>query len=163
MISWISLLEKIVYLWETSYIRLFHHQYFNLSFFCDKLRNNSECGEVTAQNRWNMFLTTGFEETEFNTSFNGGTAVRTIICLRDFAQVLKVQIIVLFNSDDFLFRPIGKSLRTDVTPYQTEPIHSAYFHDIYKAVKQQVFFVRDSKVVWNDNSKHLPRSFLWFL
>lgn len=41
-------------------------------------------------------------------------------------------------------------MSTNETDCQTEPIYSAYFHGIYKAVRHQVFSNRDLKVLWND-------------
>lgn len=62
-----------------------------------------------------------------------------------------------------MFRSIFKSFRTYGTAFQTEPLHSAYFHSIYGALRQQLFSNRDSKVVWNYDSYDLPRSLVSFL
>lgn len=77
-----------------------------------------------------MFLTDGFEETEFNKIFNDGKTAHTTMCLRDCAHVLRDKFSFLSESDDLFFRPIRNSLRTDGTTFQTEPMQSAYFHVI---------------------------------
>lgn len=54
---------------------------------------------------------------------------------RSCAQVLKDHVNVLSESNDLLFRPTGKTLRTIGTKFQTEPMQFSYFYGIYIAVK----------------------------
>lgn len=44
------------------------------------------------------------------------------MCLRDFTGFLKYQVSDLPESEDFLFHLVGRSLWTDETLFQTEPI-----------------------------------------
>lgn len=46
--------------------------------------------------------------------------------------------------------------------FKTETMQYSCLHGIYRAVRQQIFFNIDSRVVWNDECKHLPRSLVGF-
>lgn len=78
-------------------------------------------------------------------------------------MVLRDQVTILSESDDLFFRPIGNSLLTDLTGFETDPMQSNYFHGVYKAVRQQIFSNSNPKVVYNGDSKHLPRGLVFFL
>lgn len=116
-------------------ICLFHDHHFKLFLFREKLRNISDCRKVENQNNWNIFLANVFQETYSNASFNDVATVLTAMYLADCAQVFKDQVSALSESENALFRPIGKSLRAGVTLFQTNYMNSAYFHGIYKAVR----------------------------
>lgn len=83
--------------------------------------------------------------------------------LREGEQFLKNQISVLSEPDDFLFQSVVKSLQMDPTAFQTYSMQYSYFHGIYTAVRLQAFLNRDCNVLYNEDSKHLPRSFVVFL
>lgn len=85
------------------------------------------------------------------------------MCLRDGVEVCKRQLSVFGRSKNFVLCLIERWTRTDVTLVQTEPAKSSHFHNIYKAIRQRVFYNTDDKVVWNDNNNDLPLSFFGFL
>lgn len=118
---------------------------------------------VAAHNRRNIILSNEIEETEFNTSFNHGTTARTTMYMRDVSQFVKYRVSFWSVGEDFLWRQIGMSLRTDGTVFQTEPLPSAYFHGMYKSVRQYVFSNGASKVLCNDDRMHLPCLFVSFI
>lgn len=57
---------------EIHLIPLPQHQYFNVSRFRYKLQIISKCRNLAVQNRWKMFLTDLFQETELNQILNDG-------------------------------------------------------------------------------------------
>lgn len=69
--------------------------------------------------------------------------------LRGPGQVLREQIYALHKTEDFLFRPVSKELRSDDTRFQSSAIHTAHSHEVYRSVRQRVFSCTDTKVYWN--------------
>lgn len=96
-------------------ISLFENKQFNNSLLSEKLQNILERRKVAAQNTHNMFLTNVFEEIVLNTSLNYRTTACTTMYVWDCAKAIKNQETFFPDSEDFLFRPIGKSLKTDGT------------------------------------------------
>lgn len=122
LISWIYFSRKTGIRITNQLIRLFHHHHFKRLLFREMLRNISQSRKVASENRRNTFITNWFEEKNFNTGFNDGTTVLTTMYMTDYAQVLKVQVSISSESNDFLFQPIVKSLWTDGAVFQTDPM-----------------------------------------
>lgn len=105
----------------------------------------------------NMFLTNGFGETQFNTSFIMEQR-SVLIYLRDCLHVLKDKVSALYQSNDFFLLQIEKPLWIERIEFKTQPIQYAYFNGIQNPVRQQGFSKRDYDIASNDDSKHFPVS-----
>lgn len=83
--------------------------------------------------------------------------------MRDPVQVIKQHISALEHFNSMEFRPVTKPVRSDGTTYQSSPLETSHFHDVYKSVRHRVFSSSDSTVIWNENNPSRARSFVGFL
>lgn len=118
---------------------------------------------MVANNCEKMFHSSGFQQTSVDTTYPDGSVGQTTMYMRDPIDVLKQQISALEDRDAFTFRPVPKSRRSDGSTYQSTPMETSHFHDVYSSVRRRVFSTTDISVVWNDNIPSTPRSFVGFL
>ena len=144
-------------------LRFFHSTDFQLNIFRDKIKSVSDCRKLVARNCGKMFRNSGFKETPVDTTWSDGTSGRTTMYMRDPLDLLKEQISVLEDRDGFTFRPVPKPRRADGTTYQSTPMETDHFHDVYNSVRRRVFSTADAKVIWNEDSPSTPRSFVGYL
>ena len=93
-----------------------------------------------------FFTNSGFQETPINTTWSDGSSARTVIYTRDPRTALYDQCSVLQDFDDFIFRPSLMSTLSDGTPFQTSPMHTAHFQNVYKFIRQSLFNCNDNTV-----------------
>ena len=136
---------------------------FDLEKFRSAFSTLSDCRKHLAAHCNSMFTNSGFHETPLNTTWSDGSSGRTVMYTRDPRTVLCDRFSALQENEDFIFRPLLKSSRPDGTPFQTSPMQTALFHNIYKSIRQRVFNCNDNLLFWNDKNPSSPDSFVGFL
>ena len=67
-------------------------------------------------------------------TWSDGTMGRTTRYMRDPLYALKQQISALEEDDGFTLRPVPKPQRPDGTTYQSTPMETSHFHNVYSSL-----------------------------
>ena len=136
---------------------------FNTALLESQLRSFADCRKRCEQISKAALLRGGFQEQQISSTTSDGSTVQTTMYLANPVDVLQRQIQELDKKGDFIFRPTEKIKSTSGELRQNQPMHTDYFHDMYKAVRQRVMSSSDRTLVWNDNDASFPESFVGFL
>lgn len=66
-------------------------------------------------------------------------------------EVLREQIYVLFNTEDFNFRPVEKGILYDSNSFQCSHMMKPHFRNNYKNVHHQILLFQDENVIFNNS------------